>query len=190
MPSPQAPASTPSWLPASAWTPPAPASPPTRRTPPGTRHLTRRRGNGETMLTAEAAVDTEHPSRYLVQLCTHASKMGGHVPHRPRSHAGGGDQPPEMRYAEWTDTEGIVTLSWGRWTMHATPGTLTLRAEADSEENLRRIQELVTARLEKFGRRDHLTVNWHRTQAPAAAPGEPARPPAVPGERGAARAWC
>jgi len=141
------------------------------------------------MLTAEAAVDTKHPSRYLVQLCTHASKMGGHVPHRPRSHADG-HEPPEMRHAEWTDTDGIVTLSWGRWTMHATPGTLTLRAEADSEENLRRIQDLVTARLEKFGRRDHLTVNWHRTQAPAAAPGEPARPPAVPGERGAARACC
>jgi len=141
------------------------------------------------MLAAEAAVDTEHPSRYLVQLCTHASKMGGHVPHRPRSHADG-HEPPEIRHAEWTDTDGIVTLSWGRWTMHATPGTLTLRAEADSEENLRRIQDLVTARLEKFGRRDHLTVNWHRIQAPAAAPGEPARPPAVPGERGAARAWC
>ena len=123
------------------------------------------------MLTAEAAVDTEHPSRYLVQLGTHASKMGGHVPHRPRSHAGG-DEPPELRHAEWTDTDGIVTLSWGRWTMHATPGTLTLRAEADSEENLQRIQDLVTARLEKFGRRDHLTVSWHRTQAPAAAPGE------------------
>ena len=30
------------------------------------------------MLTAEAAVETEQPSRYLVQLCTHASKMGGH----------------------------------------------------------------------------------------------------------------
>jgi hypothetical protein len=123
------------------------------------------------MLTAQAAVDTEHPRRYLVQLCTHASKMGGHVLHQPRSHAGG-DGPPEMRHAEWTDTDGVVTLSWGRWTMHATPGMLTLRAEADSEENLRRIQDLVTGRLEKFGRRDHLTVNWHRTRGPAAAPGE------------------
>jgi hypothetical protein len=38
------------------------------------------------MLTAEARVQTEHPARYLVQLCKHASKMGGHVRHRPRSH--------------------------------------------------------------------------------------------------------
>jgi hypothetical protein len=125
------------------------------------------------MLTAEAAVDTEHPSRYLVQLCTHASKMGGdapHPPHRLRSHAGG-DEPPLMRHAEWTDTDGIVSLSWGRWIMHATPGTLTLRAEADSEEDLRRIQDLVTARLEQFGRRDHLTVNWHRTKRCARSDG-------------------
>jgi hypothetical protein len=111
------------------------------------------------MLTSEAAVETEHPGRYLTQLCKHASEMGGNRLHRPRSHAGGGE-PPEMRGAEWSGTEGTVTLNWGRWTMHAAPGTLTLRAEADSEENLRRIQDLVTARLEKIGRRDRLTVNW------------------------------
>jgi hypothetical protein len=49
--------------------------------------------------------------------------------------------------------------------MHAAPGTLTLRAEADSEENLLRIQDLLTARLQKIGRRDRLTVTW---QPPAA----------------------
>ena len=123
------------------------------------------------MLTAEARVQTEHPARYLVQLCQHASKMGGHLRHRPRSH-GGGDGPLEIQHAEWSDTDGTVTLSWGQWTMRATPGTLTLRAEAGSEENLRRIQDLVTARLEKIGRRDHLTVSWQPTEAPAAAPGE------------------
>jgi hypothetical protein len=52
--------------------------------------------------------------------------------------------------------------------MHAAAGTLTLRAEADSEENLRRIQDLLTARLEKIGRRDHLTVNWQPPAPPAA----------------------
>jgi hypothetical protein len=34
------------------------------------------------MLTAEAIVETENPSRYLVQLCKHASKMGGHLRHQ------------------------------------------------------------------------------------------------------------
>jgi hypothetical protein len=111
------------------------------------------------MPAAEATVKTEHPDRYLVQLCKHASKMGGHLRHRPASHAGGGP-PPEIRHAEWSGTDGTVTLNWGQWTMHAAPGTLMLHAEADSEESLRRIQDLLTARLQKIGRRDRLTVTW------------------------------
>jgi hypothetical protein len=118
------------------------------------------------MLIAEATVKTDHPGRYLVQLCKHASKMGRHLHQRPRSHADG-DAPPEIRHAEWSDTDGIVTLSWGQWTVHATLGALTLRAEADTRENLRRIQDLVTARLEKIGSRDHLTVTWQPAEAPA-----------------------
>src|SRR5215472_5665990 len=41
-------------------------------------------------------------------------------------------------------------------------GTLTLHAEAADEENLRRIQDLITARLERFGQRDHLKVDWQQ----------------------------
>jgi len=123
------------------------------------------------MLTAEACVQTEHPARYLIQLSQHASKMGGHLHRRPRSHDSDSG-PPEIRHAEWSETDGIVTLDFGQWTMHATPGGLRLRAEADSEENLRRIQDLVTARLEKIGRRDRLTVTWQASQAPAVPPGE------------------
>ena len=44
---------------------------------------------------------------------------------------------------ECSGTEGTVSLDWGRWTMRAFPG-----------------QDLLTARLQKFGRREHLTVNW------------------------------
>lgn len=123
------------------------------------------------MLTAEATVETENPRRYLIQLCRHASKMGGHLRHRPRSQDGAAE-PPEIRHAEWSQTDGIITLSWGQWTMHAASGSLTLRAAADSAENLRRIQDLVTARLEKVGRRDHLTVTWQPSEASAVQPGE------------------
>jgi hypothetical protein len=98
-------------------------------------------------------------------MCQHASKLGGHLRHRPRGH-GGDAAPPEIHHAEWTSTDGTVTLNWGQWTMHAAAGTLNLRAQADSQENLRRIQDLVTSRLEKIGRRDQLTVNW---QPPAPA---------------------
>jgi hypothetical protein len=127
------------------------------------------------MLASEATVKTEHPGRYLTQLCEHASKMGGSRLHRPRGHASGGE-PPEMRRAEWSGTDGTVIMNWGQWTMHAAPGTLMLRAEAGSEESLQRIQDLVTARLEKIGRRDHLTVSWQPAEVPAGRPGEAGLP--------------
>jgi hypothetical protein len=56
--------------------------------------------------------------------------------------------------------------------MHADPDTLTVRAEAATEENLQRIQDLITRNLERFGRRDHLKVNWQRPEPPTAEAGE------------------
>jgi hypothetical protein len=35
-----------------------------------------------------------------------------------------------------------------------------VRAEAADQDSLRRIQNLLTARPQKLGRREHLTVNW------------------------------
>jgi len=107
------------------------------------------------MPASQATIQTGSPGRYLTQLCQHASKMGTSRLHRPRSHAGGGE-PPQIRHAEWSETDGTVTLNWGQWTIHAAPGTLTLRAEAGSEEDLKRLRDLITARLEKIGRRDRL----------------------------------
>jgi hypothetical protein len=115
------------------------------------------------MLTAEALVETQHPARYLAQLGRHAGKMGEHRLHRPQAHGGGGTLP-QVAGAEWSETAGTVSLSWGRWTMQAVPGALRLRAEAADEESLRRIQELITVRLEKIGRRDQLTVRWQATE--------------------------
>lgn len=114
------------------------------------------------MLIAEADIRTEHAARYLARLCGHAGKMGtaGHrVGHRRPSHAPG-DVPPEVRRVECSGTEGTVSLNWGQWTMRALPGLLAVRAEAADQESLRRIKDLLTARLQKFGRREHLTVNW------------------------------
>jgi hypothetical protein len=61
---------------------------------------------------------------------------------------------------ECSGTEGTVSLNWGQWTLRASSGLLAVRVEAADEESLRRIQDLLTARLEKFGRREHLTVSW------------------------------
>jgi hypothetical protein len=117
------------------------------------------------MLTAEADVRTEHAARYLARLCGHAGKMGtaGHrMSHRRPSHAPG-DTRPEVRHVECSGTEGTVSLDCGQWTMQAFPGRLAVRVEAADQENLRRIQGLFTARLQKFGRRENLTVKWQDT---------------------------
>ena len=122
------------------------------------------------MLTAEADIQTEHAVRYLERVCGHAGKMGaiGHrLGHPQASHARGGG-PPEVRHVACAGTEGTVSLSCGQWTMRALPGVLAVRAEAADEQSLRRIQDLLTARLQKFGRREQLTVTWRRPEATAA----------------------
>lgn len=111
------------------------------------------------MLTAEAVITTEHPEQYLARLGKHAAKMGSGLGHRPRAH-GSGQPPPEVRRAEWSAASGTVKLDSGGWTMQAAPGVLRLRAEAADETSLRRIQDMLTTRLEKFGRRERLIVTW------------------------------
>ena len=100
------------------------------------------------VLTAEARVETERSSRYLDQLCRHVSKV---AQGRPQMEA----------TVEWSDEEGVITLPWGgRCALRAEPGVLSLWAEAPDEESLRQVQDRVTERLERFGRRDRVTVTW------------------------------
>jgi hypothetical protein len=132
------------------------------------------------MLNAEARVATERASRYLAQLCRHAGQMGHHT--RPgrqlRAHSGG--TPPEVLHTDWSDSRGTIDFGWGRCALRATDDALVLHAEADDEEHLRRIEEGVAGRLERIGRRDGLTVTWHRVDGPAG------RSPTAPGTTAAA----
>ncbi len=105
-------------------------------------------GDGSTTrLVAEARVDTERPSRYLTQLCRHIAEL-------EQAHGVLGAR------AEWSDTDGRLTFPWGRCTIHAEAGALTLRAEAGDESALARLTEAVGGRLEQIGRRDGLAVTW------------------------------
>jgi hypothetical protein len=113
------------------------------------------------MLSTEARVETERSSRYLGQVCRHISKIARA---RPQMHA----------YAEWSDYRGVISFGWGRCTLRAEPGLLTLRAEAPDEESLRQIQQRVADRLQRFGRRDHLTVTWAPPQGVSEPLGETA----------------
>lgn len=110
---------------------------------------------------AETTVQTTNASRYLVQLCKHATKVGQGLRHL---HARMSHARPEVLDVDWSDTHGTLTLSWGRCVLDADPAKLTVRVEADGEENLRRVQDLVAADLERFGKRDRLTVTWQQVQ--------------------------
>jgi hypothetical protein len=101
--------------------------------------------------------------------------MGRRLRHQPRSHADGG-APPAIRHAQWSGTDATLALDRGRCTLHAEPGLLTLRAEADSQDTLTQIQDLIAGRLQKFGRREHLTVTWRPAHGPGDTPDSAARP--------------
>jgi hypothetical protein len=138
------------------------------------------------MPAAEARIPTPHAGRYLARLGQHADKMGRRLRHQPRSHASGG-APPAIRHAQWSDTDATLALDRGQCALHAEPGLLTLRAEADSEDNLTQIQDLIAGRLQKFGRREHLTVTWRPAHAPAAHRTAPPGPPTEPQTQGSPR---
>lgn len=99
------------------------------------------------MLVAEAKVETERSSRYLVQLCRHVDAVA-------RS------QPQMQAHVEWSDDRGVISFDWGRCTLRAVPGVLTLHVEAADEESLHELEQRVGGRLQQIGRRDHLTVTW------------------------------
>jgi hypothetical protein len=99
------------------------------------------------MLSAETRVETERSSRYLDQLCRHIAKLGK-------------ARPQMQAHAEWSADRGVISFGWGRCTLRAEPGLLTLRAEAPDRESLWKIQQRVADRLQRFGRRDRLTVTW------------------------------
>ena len=121
------------------------------------------------MTTAEARIETERPSRYLVQFCKHAAAMGAAGGHGPRAHLRGMLTRRAVRiHAEWSDTHGVVTFDpWGQCTLTADARTLTLRVAAADEDNLRRIQDVISRDFDRFGRREHLTVSWQGPEAPS-----------------------
>jgi hypothetical protein len=122
---------------------------------------------------AHATVATSRPSRYLTQLCRHVEQLSRHAHHRPHLQRGNPEHTPPGADARvtWSDTAGAIDLGWGRCTLTADDNALVLHAEAHDDADLQRLQALLSARLQQFGRRDHLTVTWQPipTPVPAAA---------------------
>jgi hypothetical protein len=120
----------------------------------------------------EALYGTARASRYLVQFCRHAAAMGGPRGHRFRPHAGSPAARGDVAvHCEWTDRRGAVTFDpWGRCVLRAEPHALAVLIEAGTDDDLRRIQQIVTADLDRFSRHT-LTATWT-----AADPGQEASP--------------
>jgi hypothetical protein len=118
------------------------------------------------MPTLKAQVETERASRYLVQFCKHAAAMGGGGD-TPRMHLHGVMARREVRIdAEWSDAQGTVTFTpWGQCTLAADTRTLTVVIEAAGEDGLHQIRDVITRDLERFSRREPLTVTWTRPDA-------------------------
>ncbi|WP_329243418.1 DUF2218 domain-containing protein [Actinoallomurus sp. NBC_01490] len=115
------------------------------------------------MVSAQARVRTDRAGRYLAQLGEHAGHLSAPAFRHPRRHGEGGHGhggPAKVVRAEWSGADASIDFGWGRCTLRATDTELILRAEAADPQQLRRVQEGITARLELIGRRDHLTVTW------------------------------
>jgi hypothetical protein len=114
------------------------------------------------MPASQACVPTDRASRYLTHLCNHSGQMSTIALSHGHGHDDGG-AASMPQHAEWSDTDGVINFGRGRCTLHATGEGLVLRAEADDQQQLRRIQDAVTVRLERIGRRDRLAVTWRQT---------------------------
>jgi len=92
-------------------------------------------------MTATAEVATERPVAYMRQLCKH---FGHKI---------------ETSYDE---TTGQIVFSDGRCDLEAleSENLLRLTVSADTDENVDRLRGVVGSHLERFGRRDELSVGW------------------------------
>ena len=111
------------------------------------------------MLSEQTRVGTERAGRYLAQLCEHLDQLTA----RPGTHGPAGRHdggPPDLRRVEWTADRGVVEFERATFTLTAAPDELTLRVEAEDAQDLERIKEALSARIETIGRRDGLTVTW------------------------------
>jgi hypothetical protein len=126
---------------------------------------------------AQARIRTPNAAAYLARLCGHLAKLASprRFPgHGLQLHAGG--QPPAVLHTEHTRDAGTITLTWGQLTLHATADELTIRADAGTQENLHRIQDMTAGRLHKFGHRERLDIQWTAVTGTASGQQQPGQP--------------
>jgi len=88
---------------------------------------------------SRADVTTDKPVAYMRQLCKH---FGHKVD------------------ASFGDDSGHIQFEFGRCDLQANGGTLTLDVSAADAESHERMERVIGSHLERFGRRDNLSVTW------------------------------
>ncbi len=88
---------------------------------------------------SSAEVATDKPVPYMRQLCKH---FGHKVD------------------ASFDDDSGYIQFEFGRCELHTSDGTLRLEVSAADAESHERMERVIGSHLERFGRRDELSVSW------------------------------
>jgi uncharacterized protein len=92
-----------------------------------------------TEIRSRAEVATDKPVPYMRQLCKHFG-------HKVDASYGG--------------DSGYIQFDFGRCELHTADGTLTLEVSAPDPESHERMERVIGSHLERFGRRDGLSVTW------------------------------
>jgi hypothetical protein len=92
-----------------------------------------------TQITSRAEVPTDRPVAYMRQLCKH---FGHKVD------------------ASFGEDAGYIQFEFGRCSLEASGGVLALEVSAVGEDGVRRMESVIGSHLERFGRRDDLSVAW------------------------------
>ena len=90
-------------------------------------------------ITSRAEVTTDKPVAYMRQLCKH---FGHKVD------------------ASFGDDSGYIQFEFGRCELHTSDHTLNLEVTAGDAESHERMERVIGSHLERFGRRDELSVTW------------------------------
>lgn len=93
----------------------------------------------QSQISSRAEVATEKPVAYMRQLCKH---FGHNVD------------------AWFGEDSGYIQFEFGRCDLQATVQTLTLDVSAADAESHERMERVIGSHLERFGRRDNLSVAW------------------------------
>lgn len=90
-------------------------------------------------MTSNAIVTTDKPVAYMRQLCKH---FGHRVP------------------TSYDDDTGRIEFESGNCNLTAGTDRLSLEVTADESDQVQRLKDVVGSHLERFGRRDQLSVTW------------------------------